>query len=78
MPKVYGKIERCWGEKKRQQKHIFAKTGTKRNTNAHLINKTCIRDGEKKKEKKNKGEGSEKISTQYIFHFANCSAAHTR
>ena len=50
----------------------------KENTNAHLINKTCIRDGEKKKEKKNKGEGSEKISTQHIFHFVNCSAAHTR
>ena len=66
------------GRKKRQQKHIFAKAGTKRNTNAHLINKTCIRDGEKKKEKKNKGEGSEKISTHHILHFANCSIAQTR
>ena len=57
--------------------HLY-KHRHKKNTNAHLLNKTCIRDGEKKKEKKNKGEGSEKISTQRIFHFANCSVAQTR
>ena len=44
----------------------------------YLINKTNIGDGEKKKEKKNKGQGSENISTEHIFHFANCSAAKTR
>ena len=65
-------------EYKEKIAEIFANTGTEKNTNAHLINKTNIRDGEKKKEKKNKGDGSKKIGTQHIFHFANCSAAQTR
>ena len=59
----------------RRAAHVYL---GKKNTNVHLINKTYIRDGEKKKEKKNKGQGSEKINTQHIYHFANCSAAQTR
>ena len=65
------------GRKKIAEIHT-CKHRCKKNTNVHLINKTYIRDGEKKKEKKNKGQGSEKISAQHIFHFANCSAAQTR